>query len=165
MAGGCSSPFYSGRGWARWGRGRGKRPTVMALTPLMAGRLDEGLGGKLRGGIKAWRKDLACHPEVGGQAARGGRRRREEVATVSRRGGGDEADRRAPHGGDVRERRRICRSAQCRREYAFQKIRQRGLGRVGRAGRRWPAGWSGPARGAAGPDGPKSEENSFLNKN
>jgi hypothetical protein len=43
MAGGCSSPFYSGRGGARQGKGRGKRPVVMALTPLMAGRLDEGM--------------------------------------------------------------------------------------------------------------------------
>jgi hypothetical protein len=34
-----------------------------------------------------------------------------------------------PHmSGDVRERRRLCWSAQCRIEYAFQKIRQRGLG-------------------------------------
>jgi hypothetical protein len=32
-----------GRGTS--GRGRGKRPTVMALTPLKAGRLNEGLGG------------------------------------------------------------------------------------------------------------------------
>jgi hypothetical protein len=74
-AGGCSSPFYSGRGGARRGEGKGKRPAVMALTPLMAGRLDEGLRGKLRGGIKVWSEDLAWHPEVGGRAARGGRRR------------------------------------------------------------------------------------------
>jgi hypothetical protein len=39
-------------------------------------------------------------------------------------GEGDEADRRAPHGGDVRKRRRLCRSVQGQREYAFQKIRQ-----------------------------------------
>jgi hypothetical protein len=37
--------------------------------------LDEGLRGKLRGGIKAESEDLAWHPEVGGRAARGGRRR------------------------------------------------------------------------------------------
>jgi hypothetical protein len=43
----------------------------------------------------------------------------------------------------------------------FRKIRQRGVGRV----ESWrPAGRSGPARGGAGPDGPKSEENSFLKK-
>jgi hypothetical protein len=52
----------------------------MALTPLMAGRLDDGL----RSEIKALSEDLAWHLEVGGRAARGGRRRR--VATVGRRG-------------------------------------------------------------------------------
>jgi hypothetical protein len=84
------------------------------------------------------------------------------MATVGRREERDEADRRAPHGGDVRERRRLCRSVQGRREYAFQKIRQRGLGRVGS---QRPAGQSRPAWGGAGSDGPKSEEKSFLNKN
>jgi hypothetical protein len=50
MAGGCSSSFYSGRGGARRGRGRGKRPAVMALMPLMAGRFDEGLRGEIKMG-------------------------------------------------------------------------------------------------------------------
>jgi hypothetical protein len=40
---------------------------------------------------------------------------------------GDGAVRRAPHGSDVRERRCLCQSAQSRREYTFQQIRQRGL--------------------------------------
>jgi hypothetical protein len=111
-----------------------------------------------------WSDDLAWHPEVGGRVARGGRRRREEAATVGQCAEGDEADKRAPHGGDVRERRHLCWSAQGRGEYAFRKISQRGLGRVGRVGSRWPAGRSGPARGRARPDGPKSEENSFLIK-
>jgi hypothetical protein len=84
---------------------------------------------------------------------------------VGRHEEGDGADRRAPHGDDVRERRRRCRSAQGRREYTFRKIRQRGLGRVGRAGSQRPAGRSGPAWGGAGLDELKSEENSFLNKN
>jgi hypothetical protein len=48
---------------------------VIALMPLMAGRLDEGLRSEIKGGIKAWNEDLAWHLEVGGQAARGGRRR------------------------------------------------------------------------------------------
>jgi hypothetical protein len=61
-------------------------------------------------------------------AVRGGRRRRGEAATVGRRGDGDGADRQAPHDSDVSERRRLCRSAQSQREYAFQQIRQRGLG-------------------------------------
>jgi hypothetical protein len=84
---------------------------------------------------------------------------------VGRREDGDGVDKRAPDGGDVRERRRLCQSAQGRREYAFQKICQQGLGRVGRAESQRPTGQSGPARGVAGPDGPKSEEKSFLNKN
>jgi hypothetical protein len=64
------------------GRGRRKWPAVIVLTPLMAGRLNEGL----RGGIKAWSEDLAWHLEVGGRVARGGRRRREEAAMVGRWG-------------------------------------------------------------------------------
>jgi hypothetical protein len=44
----------------------------MALTSLMAGRLDEGLRGGLRGGIKAGSEDLAWHLEVGGRATWGG---------------------------------------------------------------------------------------------
>jgi hypothetical protein len=56
--------------------GEGKRPTVIALMPLMVGRLDEGLRSEIKGGgIKAWSEDLAWHLEVGGRAARGGRRR------------------------------------------------------------------------------------------
>jgi hypothetical protein len=115
--------------------------------PLVAGRLDEGLRGELRGGIKAGSEDLTWHLEVGGRVAWGGQRRRGEAATVGRRGEGHGADRRAPHGSDVRERRRLCRSAQCQREYAFRQIRQR---RVGQAGIWWPAGCSGPARAGLG---------------
>jgi hypothetical protein len=48
---------------------------VIVLTPLMMGRLDEGLRGEIKGGIKAWSEDLAWHPEVGGWAAWGGWRR------------------------------------------------------------------------------------------
>jgi hypothetical protein len=50
MAGGCSSSFYSGRGGGTPGRGTGKRPAVMALMPLMAGRLDEGLRREIKEG-------------------------------------------------------------------------------------------------------------------
>jgi hypothetical protein len=57
------------------------------------------------GGIQGW-----------SWVARGSRRRRGEAATVSRCGEGDGPDRQAPHGSDVRERRRLCRSAQSRRE-------------------------------------------------
>jgi hypothetical protein len=48
---------------------------VIALMPLMAGRLDEGLRSEIKGGIKAWSEDLAWLLEVGGRAVRGGRRR------------------------------------------------------------------------------------------
>jgi hypothetical protein len=82
MAGGCSSSFYSGWGGGTPGRGRGKRPAIIALMPLMVGRLDEGLRSEIKRGIKAWSEYLAGHLEVGGRVAQGGRRRREKVATV-----------------------------------------------------------------------------------
>jgi hypothetical protein len=69
------------------------------------GGLNDGGASNGSGGIRGW-----------SWAARGGRRRRGEAAMVGRRGEGDGADRRAPHGSDVRERRRLCRSAQSRRE-------------------------------------------------
>jgi hypothetical protein len=47
---------------------------VIALMPLMAGRLDEGFSSEIKGGIKAWSEYLAGHLEVGGRAARAGRR-------------------------------------------------------------------------------------------
>jgi hypothetical protein len=48
MVGGAPQPFIvAAEGHA------GKRPTVMALTPLKVGRLDEGIKGGLKGGIKA----------------------------------------------------------------------------------------------------------------
>jgi hypothetical protein len=74
MAGGCSSPFIvAGEGHA--GVREGETTGGMALTPLIVGWLDEGLGGGgLRGGIKAGSEDFAWHLEVGGRAAWGGRR-------------------------------------------------------------------------------------------
>jgi hypothetical protein len=50
MAGGCSSSSVVMAGEGHTGRGRGKRPAVIGLTPLMAGRLDEGLRGEIKGG-------------------------------------------------------------------------------------------------------------------
>jgi hypothetical protein len=132
MARGAPHPFIVA-GEGHIGAGKGE-------TPLMARRLDDGLGDEIKGEIKALSEYLAWHLEVGGQAARGGRRRR--LATVGWRGRkeGDGADRWAPHGSDVRERRCLCQSAQSQREYAFREIRQRGLGRVGRARVRRPVG-------------------------
>jgi hypothetical protein len=69
---------------------------------------------------------------------------------VGRCGEGDGADRRAPHGSDVRETRRLFRSAPSRREYAFRQIHQCRMGRVGRAAIRRPAGRSGPAQARLG---------------
>jgi hypothetical protein len=79
MAGGCSSSFYSGRGGGTPGRGRGKRPAVIALTPLMAGRLDEGLGSEIRGGES--RRGVNTSPgisrsEVGWRGVAGGDERK-----------------------------------------------------------------------------------------
>jgi hypothetical protein len=55
--GGAPRPFIvAGEGTP--GRGRGKRPVVIALTPLMAGRLDDGLRSEIKGEIKAWSEDL-----------------------------------------------------------------------------------------------------------
>jgi hypothetical protein len=119
-----------------WGR---VTAALMALTPLKTGvRLRGGLRGGNDGGASNGSGDIRGWS----WAARGGRRRRGEAATIGRRGEGDGADRRAPHGSDVRERRRLYRSVQRRREYAFHQICQRGLGRVGS---RRLAGRSGPA--------------------
>jgi hypothetical protein len=49
MAGGAPRPFIVARGGTP-GWGRGKRPAVMALTPLMVGQLDEGLRSEIKEG-------------------------------------------------------------------------------------------------------------------
>jgi hypothetical protein len=49
MAGGAPRPFIVAEGGTPR-RGRGKRPAVMALMPLMAGRLDEGLRSEIKEG-------------------------------------------------------------------------------------------------------------------
>jgi hypothetical protein len=50
MAGGVLLVLLYWPGEGTPGRGRGKRPAVMALTPLMAGRLNEGLRSKIKEG-------------------------------------------------------------------------------------------------------------------
>jgi NAD(P)H-dependent flavin oxidoreductase YrpB (nitropropane dioxygenase family) len=51
MAGGCSSSFYSGRGGGgHTGVGEGETAGLMALMPLMAGRLDEWLMSEIKEG-------------------------------------------------------------------------------------------------------------------
>jgi hypothetical protein len=54
MAGGAPRPFIV-VGEGHTGRGRGNRPTVMALTPLKAGRLDEGIKGGIKRGNQGGR--------------------------------------------------------------------------------------------------------------
>jgi hypothetical protein len=49
--GGAHLLYGPGRGML--GPGSGKQPVVMALMPLKIGQLNEGLGGGLKGGIKA----------------------------------------------------------------------------------------------------------------
>jgi hypothetical protein len=68
------------------GAGEGEMASGNILNTIDGGRLDEGLRGEIKGGIKAWSEDPTWHLEVGGRAARGGRRRREEVATVGQQG-------------------------------------------------------------------------------
>jgi hypothetical protein len=89
-------------------------------------------------------------------------RRSGTVSEIGRRGEGDEADRWAPHGSDVRERRHLYRNVQSRRKYTFRQICQGCLGRMGIS--RDPAAY-GAKRASAGWAGPKSEKDSFLNKN
>jgi hypothetical protein len=48
-AGGAPRPFIMAEG-GHTGAGRGKRPAVMALTPLMAGRLDDELRSEIKEG-------------------------------------------------------------------------------------------------------------------
>jgi hypothetical protein len=84
------------------------------------------------------------------------------MSEIGRRGEGDEADRRAPHGSDVRERRRLYRNVQSQRKHTFRQICQGCLGRMGIS--RDPAA-CGAKRASAGWAGPKSEEDSFSNKN
>jgi hypothetical protein len=82
--------------------------TLVALTPLK-------MGARLRGGLRGGDDGGASNGSGGirgwSWAARGGQRRWGEATTVGRHGEGDGADRRAPHGNDVKERRRLCWSA------------------------------------------------------
>jgi hypothetical protein len=72
---------------------------------------------------------------------------------VGWRGEGDEADKRAPHGSDVRERRRLCRCAHSRREYGFRQFTPTWLGPSGPSRDPVACGRCGPAREGLGPMG------------
>jgi hypothetical protein len=66
--------FYRGPGERRGGVAGWLTPTLVALTPLETGRLDERLRSAIKEGNQALGNYLAEHHEVGGRAARGGRR-------------------------------------------------------------------------------------------
>jgi hypothetical protein len=117
---GSHHPFIGVVGAPERGGQGGVTVALMALTPLKT-------RARLRGGLRGGGNDGGASNGSGGiqgwsWAARGGERRRGEAAIVGQRGEGDGADWRAPHGSDVRERRRLCWSAQSRREYAFRQI-------------------------------------------
>jgi hypothetical protein len=67
-------PFI-GAGEGHAGARRGETAVGNGLNAIDGGQLNEGLRGKLKGGIKAGSEDLAWHLEVGGRAAQGGWRR------------------------------------------------------------------------------------------
>jgi hypothetical protein len=88
----------------------------------------------------------------------------EKRQRVSRRGEGDEADRRAPHGSDVREKASLPECAKSK-EIHISTNTLKLLGPNGLS--EDPAAWGvkQASAGGAGPDGPKYEVNSFSNKN
>jgi hypothetical protein len=88
--------------------------------------------------------------EAGWRGVAGGDEKKRQRSTGV--GEEDEADRRAPHGSDAREREDASAGVRKAEENtAFGNLRQRGLSRVGRAGIRWPAGVAGRrGRGWAG---------------
>jgi hypothetical protein len=83
---------------------------------------------------------------------------------VGRRGEGDEADRWAPHGSDVREKASLPECAKSK-EIRLSANMPKLLGLNGLSGDLAACGAKRASAGGARPDGPKSEENSFSNKN
>jgi hypothetical protein len=81
-------------------------------------------------------------------------------------GEGDEADGRGPHGSDVREREKTS-LPECAKSKEIHLLTNtaRLLGPNGLSVDTTSYGAKWASTGEAGPDGPKSEENSFLNKN
>jgi hypothetical protein len=85
------------------------------------------------------------------------------MTTVGRREEGDGANRRAPHGGDVREKASLPVCARSMRIRLSENTPTR-LGPSGPS-RAEACGVERAGTGRGWPDGPKSEENSLLNKN
>jgi hypothetical protein len=92
------------------------------------------------------------------------RRDEEKRQRADRRGEGDEDDRRAPHGSDMRENSSLQECAKSK-EICLSANTPKLLGPNGLSGDPAACGVKRASTGRAGPDGPKSEENSFLNKN
>jgi hypothetical protein len=68
-------PFI-GAGEGHAGARKGETTGGNGLNAIEGGRLNEGLRGRLKGGIKAGSEDLAWHLDVGGRATQCGLRRR-----------------------------------------------------------------------------------------
>jgi hypothetical protein len=86
------------------------------------------------------------------------------VTEIDRRGEGDEADGRGPHGSDVREKASFLECAKPRKIHLLANT-PRLLGPNGLSMDTTACGAKRASTGEAGSDGPKSEENSFPNKN
>jgi hypothetical protein len=86
------------------------------------------------------------------------------VTEIGRRGEGDEADGRGPHGSDVREKASLPECSKSKEIHLLANMPRllvpNGLSVDTAAYRAKRA-----STGEAGSDGPKSEENSFMNKN
>jgi hypothetical protein len=88
-------------------------------------------------------------------------RRSGTVSEISQRGEGDEADRWGPHGSDVREKASLSECVKSK-EIHLSANTPRLLGPNGLSG---DSAACGAKRASVGRDGPKSEEDSFSNKN
>jgi hypothetical protein len=139
-------PFI-GAGEGHAGARKGETIGSNGLNAIEGRRLNEGLrGGESRRGVKTLLGISMLEAERR-RVAGGDEEKRQQVG---QHGEGDEADRRAPHGSDVGEKRHLCRNAQSQRKYAFRQMRQSCLGRMGLAGIRRPVGQSRPARAGLG---------------
>jgi hypothetical protein len=87
-----------------------------------------------------------------------------DVTEIGKRGEGDEADERGPHGSDVREKASLPECAKSN-EIILLAITPRLLRPNGLSMDTTACGAKQANTGEVRPGGPKSEENSFLNKN
>jgi hypothetical protein len=71
----CRVHPFIGAGEGHAGARKGEMTGGNGLNTIEGGRLNEGLRGELKGGIKVGSEDLACCLVVGGRAAQGCQRR------------------------------------------------------------------------------------------